>query len=120
MRKVQLQKLIENELSGIAYDIGFQILDCLDDEDDIDESDFSDYVTQELDSYFTYYDDAWDYLQDNNITDFRDAMYEWNATDICAIAMYYAYTEICDEVSSYWEDYETDEDPETYEVEDEE
>ena len=67
MRKEQLQKLIENELDGIAYDIGFQILDCLDDEDDIDESDFSDYVSQELDSYFTYYDDAWDYLQDNNI-----------------------------------------------------
>ena len=73
MRKEQLQKLIENELDGIAYDIGFQILDCLDDEDDIDESDFSDYVSQELDSYFTYY----------------------------------AYTEICDEVSGYWDEYET-------------
>ena len=34
-------------------------------------------------------------------------MYEWNATDICAIDMYYAYTEICDEVSGYWDEYET-------------
>ena len=102
MRKCQLQKLIENELSGISYDIGFQILDRLEDGEEIDQWQFEDMLHEELDSWFTYYDDAWDYLRDNNITDFTEAIREWDATDICAIAFYYAYDNICHEVNVCW------------------
>lgn len=120
MRKAQLQKFIENELIGIGYDIGFNILDRLEDDEDIDTSEFDDMLNEELDSWFTYYEDAWEYLQDNNITDFSDAIHEWGATDICAIAMYYAREEIWDCVNRYWDDYEYEEDPEDYEVEEDE
>lgn len=119
MRKRKLQKLIENELTGIAYDIGFQILDRLKDGEEIDQWDFEDMVREELDSWFTYYDDAWDYLQDNCITDFSEAIQEWGATDICAIALYYAQEEINNEVNNYWDSYDTepDEDEEDYDIE---
>ena len=109
MRKEQLQKLIENELSGIAYDIGFNILDCLEDGQDIDQWDFEDMVMEELDSWFTYYDDAWEFLQDNDITDFSEAFREWNVTDVCGIACYYAREMICADVNDYWNDYELEE-----------
>ena len=117
MRKNQLQQFIENELTGIGYDIGFNILDRLEDGEEIDTSDFDDMLNEELDSWFTYYDDAWDYLRDNNITDFSDAIHEWGATDICGIACYYAREEIWDAVNRYWDNYEIEDKEEDEDLE---
>lgn len=108
MRKEQLQKLIENELSGISYDIGFNILDRLEDDEDIDIYQMEDLINEEIDGWFIYYSDAWDYLQDNQITDFSEAIQEWGATDICAIATYYAREEIENDFNYYWDEYDVD------------
>ena len=122
MKYAELKKLCEESLSGLAYDITDNILSGICEDEEIDQSDFESRLSEELDSYFTYYSDAWEYLEDNNITDFEDAFYEWNATDICSIACYYAYTEVLDEVNTYWDEYEDsleseEEEPEEWEDE---
>lgn len=74
--------------------------------DDITQEDFEDALREECDYMFTYYSDAWDYLIENNITDFEDAMYEWNATGVCSIACYYLTQSVFEELGGNWDEYE--------------
>lgn len=93
-----LRELLENSsLSAQAYDIIDAVLDYVD--EDVHEADYYDLeeaIQQEIDSQFIYYSDAWDYLQDNNITDFTDAINEYGVTDLVGIASYYLMQEIMD------------------------
>lgn len=114
MKYSELRRLCDESLSGISETIIDYVLCGLDEEEDIDYDieDIEERINEELDNYFTYYSDAWEYLQDNCITDFEDAFYEWNATDICSIACYYAHEEVLSDLQSYWDEYEGSEEPE--------
>lgn len=111
MKKSELKRLCDECLSGMCEDIISSVVDNMYDDQEYDSlDDLMDDVMYELDSYFTYYSDAWDYLQDNCITDFDEAIKEWGVHDVCGIACYYAREEIWDDVSAYWDEYEgTDE-----------
>ena len=115
MKKATLLRMIEGNLTGTAYDIAYAVADNYEDDKDISEDDFYDDLIYEVDSYFTYYSDVWDYLQDNGITDFSEAIDEWQVTDICGFACYSVEQEIRDTLSSEWDSYESEE-----ELEDEE
>ena len=106
MKYAELQRMRDEALYGFYADIVDYILDTMNEDGEIDQETFEERLSEELDSYFTYYDDAWEYLQDNNITDFEDAFYEWNVTGICGIACYYAYHDVIDIVYQYWDEYE--------------
>ena len=108
MKYASLKRLCEESLTGISEVIIDYVLGGLDEEENIDYDieDIEERINEELDNYFTYYSDAWEYLQDNNITDFEDAFYEWNATDICGIACYYAHEEVMSDLQYYWDEYE--------------
>ena len=106
MKYAELRRLCDESLAGISEDIIDNILSGMDEDEEFDIEDIECRIDEELDSYFTYYSDAWEYLQDNNITDFEDAFYEWNATGICSIACYYAHGEVCSELEYYWDEYE--------------
>lgn len=58
------------------------------------EFDFENLIFGEIDSSMIYYSDAWSYLQDNNITDFEDAIKEYEAYNITSIACYYLQQEV--------------------------
>lgn len=66
---------IENYIDHLEWDIEHLEID-------------TDLVNEKVNDYFIYYNDAYDYLQDNNITDFEDA-FNNGYTDICGIATYY-------------------------------
>lgn len=110
----EMLKHAERELSPDAYYALECIFDTLTEEtDEISE----DEITEELYSYidFTCYSDAWDYLRDNQITDFSDAIQEFGATDVCSIACYYCEQEI----NAYiYENFDWFEDISNYEPED--
>lgn len=106
MKYAELRNMCEESLSGLAYDITDNILSGMDEDEEIDQSDFEDRINEEIDNYFIYYQDAWEYLQDNNITDFEDAIRDWGCTDICAIASYYARDEVLNDIMCYWDEYE--------------
>ena len=55
---------------------------------------------EEVDREFIYYSDAFNYLMDNNITDFEDAFKEFGATNVCGIAYYYCLNEV-NQIISY-------------------
>lgn len=109
MKKSTLYRLIEDNLWGELYDIAYAIAEDFADDADIEESDFIDNLLYEIDNHFIYYADAWEYLQDNGITDFSEAIDEFNATNVCSIAGYYAYQEIVNSISPEWDSYESDE-----------
>ena len=113
-----LKRLKDEELYGFESDIVDNIIDSYDDEEEIDYDTFLERLEEELGSYFTYYSDAFDFLQENNITDFNDAIQEWGATDVCAIACYYAREQVSESVYSCWEEYEFSEIVEDEEEED--
>ena len=84
----------QNSVSSEASDVLQYVLDRWDEgDDDISECDVYDAVMEECDSYFIYYSDAWDYLRDNNITDFFDAVNN-GCDNICSIAYWYLQQEI--------------------------
>lgn len=115
MTYAQFRELVSGSY-GEINDILSSVLDRYSEDEEIDENDVYDAILDEVGEYFIYYSDAWDYLQDNAITDFEDAFYEWNTTDVCGIASYY----LCEDARryvgdewSYYEDYEVeDEDAE--------
>ena len=111
MKYAKLKELCES-MCGEVGDICMYVLDRFDEDDEIDFDTFLECASEEIDSYFTYYDDAWSYLQDNQITDFKEAFYEWNATDVCGIACYYLYEQLSSDVGDYWDYYEEQEDEE--------
>ena len=112
MKYSELRRLCDECLCGIAGDIVDNILSGMDEDEEINEWDMDDRISEEIDSYMTYYSDAWDYLQDNGITDFSDAIAN-GCEDVTSIACYYALEEVRDEVNNYWYDYEdTEEEPE--------
>lgn len=103
MRYEELKDAIEEAqqcASGTAETVLEYVLDRFSEyeytEDEIDEYEVWDAISEEIDSYFTYYSDAWDYLQDNSITDFEDAIRDGGCMDICSIAYYYLDAEIRD------------------------
>ncbi len=89
MNKLELLTLVDNEIL-------LEILEMFDDDEDLSKDDlisatdeflYSDYETFEL----VYYYEAFEYLQDQNITDFEEAIKFGNCTDIVDIANYYKY-----------------------------
>lgn len=116
MKYETLKRLISENLDGVALDIATNVCELWDEGDEISYDDFVDEIAQECDSWFTYYSDAWEYLQDENITDFEEAFQEWAVTDICGIACYYAEQRVRDDVWNWWGTYEQGE----YEEEDSE
>ena len=97
MRYEDLKDAICNAMSSVsgeAEDVLQRVLDRYDEDDEnIDESDVYDYVYEEAGDYFIYYSDAFDYLQDNSITDYDDAICE-GCHDVCSIATYYLIEEV--------------------------
>lgn len=93
MKARELREILENaDLSATAYDIVDAVLDNIG--EDVDEYDLRDEVLNEIDSQFIYYDDAWNYLQEQDITDFTNAIREFGCTDLMGIASYYVLEEI--------------------------
>ena len=93
MKARELREILENaDLSPTAYDIVDSVLDNIG--DDVDEYDIRDEIMNEIDSQFIYYDDAWNYLQEQDITDFTNAIREFGASDLMGIASYYVLQEI--------------------------
>ena len=113
MRYETLKNAIEEaqcDLSDVCTDILDNVLNMFDESmDDIDVDDVYDILNQECDDYFIYYDDAWDYLRDNSITDFDDAVAN-GCTNVCAIACWYAYQEISDNLELYMAEQNEEED----------
>ena len=94
----QLKEAIQSaqcDVSDVASDVLDYVLDRFDGEEEIDEDDEYDAIRDECDAYFTYYDDAWDYLRDNCITDFDEAVRD-GFMSVCSIAYYYLEQEILD------------------------
>ena len=90
-----LRKLLEERehvLSQQAYAIIDSVLDYVDEYDDIDELDEE--IRHEIDNSIIYYCDAWNYLQENQITDFYEAINEFGLTGVTSIACYYIMDEI--------------------------
>ena len=98
MRYEELKDAITNAMISVspeASDVLQYVLDRYDeDSEDIDESSVYDAISEECDSMFTYYSDAWDYLRDNGITDFDEAINECGCTNVCSIAWYYLRQEV--------------------------
>lgn len=93
MNARELRRILEeSNLSATAYDIVNNVIDYICEEPE--EYDIRDEIMNEIDSQFMYYDDAWNYLQEQNITDFTDAIREFGVTDIMGIASYYLLDEI--------------------------
>ncbi len=119
MRKSTFKRLLEdysNELSSQAYNV----LDCIsDDLDTLTQDDIQDNLYNYLDGEFIYYSDAFDYLTDNNITDFEDAIKNYGAYDVCSIACYCLEQEIMNFLYEQWDYYESEEDEEDEDEEDE-
>ena len=46
------------------------------------------------DNEMIYYSQAFNYLMDNNITDFEESIKEFGCTNVCGIAFYYLYNEV--------------------------
>ena len=80
------------QLSDTASDTVDNIIDLRDEADMNDDAD--EIAWQECDKQFIYYADAWQYLQDNEITDFTEAIENMGCKDINAIATYYLMNEL--------------------------
>ena len=78
-------------LSDNAVDVLEAIIDgyVLEDEDDFEVA-----LSEELDNQFMYWADAFDYLKDNSICNFEEAINELGATSIEQFAYYYLEQEI--------------------------
>lgn len=93
MKSKELREILENaDLSPTAYDIVDNVLCEIG--DDVDEYDLRDEIMNEIDSQFIYYGDAWNYLQEQDITDFTNAIREFGCTDLMGIASYFVLEEI--------------------------
>lgn len=82
---------IADRVYAMLSEDDFDDIDCelLDIEFEIENLTFDDdVVIEKIDNYFVYYSDAWEYLSNNHITDFEEAM-EYGLTNVCAIATYY-------------------------------
>ena len=89
MNKEDLKAKLDNlSLSALAEDI---IRDMIDENDNF--QDLYDNYPYEIDRSLIYYSDAFNYLMDENITDYEDAI-NWGATNITSIAYYYLTEEI--------------------------
>lgn len=97
----ELKEAISNaqcSVSSVASDVLDNVLDRYEEDDeDIDEWDVWDAIDEEIDNYFIYYSDAWDYLQETCTTDFEEAIHEGH-TGICGFACYYLRDEIAGEL----------------------
>lgn len=51
-------------------------------------------INDYCDTAFIYYDEAWDFLREENITDFTEAIDEFGAKTVCQIACYYLENDI--------------------------
>lgn len=68
-------EVIETRIDDLEYEIDNLEIDV-------------DLVNEKVNDYFIYYSDAWEYLQDNDITDFSDA-FDNGCTQVCEIAAFY-------------------------------
>lgn len=68
--------------------------DIMNIEDDIDNLTIDDdLVIEKINDHFIYYDDAWDYLKNQDIVDFEEAIALGGFHNICGIATYYLMEE---------------------------
>lgn len=91
MNKKQLLKALDAIYSSTednAYAVLEAVVGNMYEDENIGEYDLEQRVYEEVSEYFIYYSDAWNYLMDEYISDFADAMRE-GCTDVCAIASYY-------------------------------
>lgn len=72
-------EVIETRIDDLEYEIDNLEIDV-------------DLVNEKVNDYFIYYSDAWEYLQDNDITDFSDA-FDNGCTQVCEIATFYLMNE---------------------------
>lgn len=94
MKKFKLQQQLKeieesHEFSDLAIDI---VKDMLDEYESVEE--MLTYYIDEVDRELIYYSQAFNYLMDNNITDFEYAIKEWGATSVTAIAYAYLNDEV--------------------------
>ena len=102
MRYEDLKNAIQScqaDVSADASTILDYVLDRFEEgQEDIDIDEVYDAIRDECDNYFIYYSDAWNYLEDNCITDFDEAISNC-CTSVCSIAYFYAEQEILDNLN---------------------
>lgn len=82
-------KELETDYSVLAISI---VEDMIKEYDSME--DMLTYYIDECDRELIYYSQAFNYLMDNNITDFEYAIKEFGATDVCGIAYAYLNDEV--------------------------
>ena len=93
----ELKKAYEEgsrELSDEARDVLFNTIDALEEEEEPDEDEVEQTLWENLDIKFTYTKDAYDYLENQNLFDFSEAIQAVNAHTPEQIAYYFLEQEI--------------------------
>ena len=94
MTKEDLKKLLESK-EGNMSDEAYTVLQNIMNEYDLnDEDDFRTALDEQLSNQFTYYSDAFDFLQKQCITDYSEAIAEYGAKTLMEFAYYYLEDEI--------------------------
>lgn len=65
------------------------------------EEEFQEHIYECVGEKFIYYSDAFDYLQEQNITSFKEAFNEGFGENVCTIATYYLEEEVWDFINHY-------------------
>lgn len=102
MTFAELKKASEEgsrELSDEAQTVLFYTLDELEGKEEPDEDKTEQILWENLDVAFTYTKDAYDYLENQNISDFSEAIQEMGASTVEQIAFYFLEQEIRDFVN---------------------
>ena len=89
----ELREMSRDGMSDEAINVIDNVIDNYEKEED-DEEDVYDNLWNECDEAFIYYSDAFRYLEDNNITDFSEAINEFGCKNVCSIACYYLMQEL--------------------------
>ena len=99
--KEQLKEQLENNRFRCSEKCYDAISDIIEYYNFDNEDEFTDHIYEEIGEAFIYYADAYEYLQSENITDFKDALNSGFGENVCSIASYY----LEEEISSFIYDY---------------
>ena len=93
-KKEYLMEQLESNKYHISDD-GYSVIESMiDDYDWEDEDDFRENLYEVSGEQFMYYADAFDYIKEQWITDFKDAFDNGYGENVCSIATYYLEEEI--------------------------
>lgn len=108
----QLENYLEknkNELSSVANKSLQNIINYIDDYKDkqTQNVDLYEILSDELNGKFIYYKDAYEYLIQKRIDNFKD-VFEEEIYDVASIATYYLYEELYDYLNNFADNLEKD------------